>query len=122
MVSISYSCAALLFVCYVPVGVLGILTSPENTDYNERWRGWLIASNAYGWSLTIITTGWYTVLILFITAFHKFDDGVIKPSILIPVIGIIIEIVLRVLYQIAYDKSEKLMNCWVQQDSEYCSY
>jgi len=120
--AVSWGIGALQFAGYLPVGILGIFTDVDDVHANKRWRGWLIASNIYGWILAASQEVWWVVVVLFVLIFHTFGAGVTAPTIWIPVVGISLELIMQVMFSIGYGKSKKLMECWIHQTTEYCYY
>ena len=73
-VGLTYGIAALNFVVYVPVAILWVFTVIGGDRYvYKRYRGWLIASNIYGWLMSILNITWYIILILFVLIFHTWS-------------------------------------------------
>ena len=72
----TYTVGALNFIGFVPAGIFWIFTVIGGDKYTyTRYRGWLIASNIYGWLLSVINITWYIVLILYVLIFHTWTGN-----------------------------------------------
>jgi hypothetical protein len=109
----SWVIGALNFIGYMPVGLVWVFTViGDNIPAYKRYYRWLIASNIYGWLLTVLNITWYLVLVLVILIFHVFDAGTTKPNIYLPLVGMTVELILQILYSVGFGKSKRLMRCW----------
>ena len=88
----------------------------------RRYKGWLIASNIYGWFLFGLNIAWYLMLFLFTSPwtqgyFHTWAGD--APPWEYPLYGMAVEGGLMGLYQIVFHFSKKLMQCWGYDYPEY---
>ena len=127
---VSYSIVALNFIGYIAVSVKWSITAAmkgsELSKLNKykMYYKLLRISRFYSWFLSLINIGWFLAIILQVLLYHNFGTGVTKPSIIVPVIGLSLEVILRVAYSFSQFYSMKLMMCWAYDWPEQgrCSF
>ena len=128
--AISYAIIGLNFIGYFIVAVKWSITANKTgtvlgmLNKYKRYFKLLRVSNFYTWFLSLINLGWYVALILQVLIYHTFPTGATKPSILIPVIGLSVEVVLRFVTSFSQYYSSKLMKCWAYDwpETGKCSF
>lgn len=119
---ISWVVSGLNTLAFLPVGVFWILAGPGSRD-NRKYRGWLIASNIYGWLLRIGNWFWWAFLFMYLLIFsadevtYVDENGDTVPtSATIPEIGFGLEIIWAILWTIGYHKSLAIVNCYISEN------
>ena len=123
--AISYALTALNFIGYFAVSVKWSITAPAVSTPDKGTVLWglnkfkayhklLRIANFYTWFLAAINIGWYVALILQVTKYHRWNtgQGEIVPSIVIPAVGLGVEVALRTVYTFSQYYSQRLMMCW----------
>ena len=112
-VAVTWGLGGLNLAAYLPVAILWIFSVLGGDKYvYRRYRGWLVASNIYGWFLSIFNIGWYVVLMLYMLGVISVSWSGSTPSYLLPIVGAILELIFQTLYSVGYGGSVKLMKCW----------
>ena len=113
--AIGFTAAGLNFIAYIPAAIVWTLTAADNNTlmYKHYYRA-LKATNVLGWLMWFINLVVWIVMLLFILldGLIQVASGETMPSILTPLIGLILDLAFQIIYATTYGYSRTLMKCW----------
>ena len=113
--AIGFTAAGLNFIAYIPAAIVWTLTAADNSTpiFKHYYRA-LKATNVLGWIMWFINLIVWVVMLLFILldGLIQIASGESMPSILTPLIGLILDLAFQIIYATTYGYSRTLMKCW----------